>query len=376
MSNPNGQRNAHEQIAQAAQDGELIAALDRAHEAREKGEEPEPADEARILAALEKPIPSAPWNAEQIVDSYNSPDETERRRARAAMRRLLDPDTGRPQPVRMTEIGEVSAREWLIDQWLPRGRIGMLTGEGGFGKSRLALQVAAAMTNGGGSWLPRGLSGTMPNVSCGTVVFATWEDEPVEFKRRIGQQRAEAMKDCHIVDLARFGPLWGAQTDTPLQNRGRLLPLGVWLRGLCEQTEADLLIVDSLAGAFGGNENDRAQVREFMADWDGWGRAADCAVMLISHPSQTGQRQSGGYSGSTDWHGASRWRWNMETEDTDKRQLLKLTKANYAQNGSRVYIERGGKDKLFDWCQAGDQTQTVPDGADKTKEGEEWGPQI
>ena len=273
--------------------------------------------------------------------------------------RLESPAHALPVAVRMTEIGEPQNRAWLVDQWLPRGRIGMLTAEGGFGKSRLALQLAAAMTTGGGEWLPRGLNKSMPETKAGGVVFATWEDEPEECRRRIGRERAAAMQDCHIVDMARFGPLWGAPAGGTAQTRGALLTVGQWLRSLCEQLGADLLIVDSLAGAFGSNENDRAAVREFMADWDGWGRAADCAVMLISHPSQSGAKQTGGYSGSTDWHGASRWRWSMQTEGEgqDKRQYLTLSKANYAQDGARVYIERGGKDKRFDWCEAGNQTQ-------------------
>ena len=296
-----------------------------------------------------------------VAEWMRSDDPGAQDRARTAIRGLIEPAGALPQPIRMSTIKDTSARAWLIKDWLPRGRIGMLTAEGGFGKSRLALQVAAAMTTGGGEWLQRVLNKRMPNVTSGVVVFATWEDEPEECKRRIGHERAATMQDCHIVDLARFGPLWGVRTDQ-LANRGQLLPVGEWLRRFCEQTEADLLIVDSLAGAFGSNENDRAQVREFMADWDGWGRAVDCAVMLISHPSQAGQRQTGGYSGSTDWHGASRWRWSMETEgqDANKRQFLTLTKANYARDGARVYIKRGGQDKGFDWGEAGTHNHNRP----------------
>ena len=99
-------------------------------------------------------------------------------------------DRGPILPVRMSEIGELAERAWLVDQWLPRGRIGMLTAEGGFGKSRLALQLAAAMTTGGGEWLPRGLNKSMPETAAGVVVFATWEDEPEECRRRIGRERA------------------------------------------------------------------------------------------------------------------------------------------------------------------------------------------
>ena len=47
-----------------------------------------------------------------------------------------------------TWIGPWPDREWLIEGWLPVGRLGMLSGRGGRGKSRLALQLVARMAGG------------------------------------------------------------------------------------------------------------------------------------------------------------------------------------------------------------------------------------
>ena len=44
-----------------------------------------------------------------------------------------------------TWTGPWPDREWLIPGWLPVGRLGMLSGRGGRGKSRLALQLVARM---------------------------------------------------------------------------------------------------------------------------------------------------------------------------------------------------------------------------------------
>ena len=49
---------------------------------------------------------------------------------------------------------------WLIENWLPRNCVAMLTGHGGVGKSRLALQLAWALS-GDGQWL--GEAGQMPS---------------------------------------------------------------------------------------------------------------------------------------------------------------------------------------------------------------------
>ena len=41
---------------------------------------------------------------------------------------------------------------WLVENWLPRNCVAMLTGDGGVGKSRLALQLAWSLS-GEGRWL-------------------------------------------------------------------------------------------------------------------------------------------------------------------------------------------------------------------------------
>ena len=53
------------------------------------------------------------------------------------------------------------------------------------------------------------------------------------------------------------------------------------MRATCEILNARLLVVDSLAGAYGSDENTRALVRLFCAGWDRWATDARCAVMLI-----------------------------------------------------------------------------------------------
>ena len=50
-----------------------------------------------------------------------------------------------------------------------------------------------------------------------------------------------------------------------------------------------------------------------MTSWDGWARATNCAVLIVSHP----PKSSADYSGSTDWHAAARAVWKLGTEETD-----------------------------------------------------------
>ena len=48
--------------------------------------------------------------------------------------------------------GEPPDREWLLPGWLAVGRVHLLTGSGGRGKSRLALQLAAALASDAPAW--------------------------------------------------------------------------------------------------------------------------------------------------------------------------------------------------------------------------------
>ena len=88
--------------------------------------------------------------------------------------------------------GKPPPRKWLIKEWLPAGRVVMLSGTGGAGKSRLALQLAAGIASGGsdrGEWIH---GASFPCLALATtapapVVFASWEDEPEEFHRRLSE---------------------------------------------------------------------------------------------------------------------------------------------------------------------------------------------
>ena len=195
-----------------------------------------------------------------------------------------------------TPAGGWPVREWLIPGWLPAGRLGMLSGRGGRGKSRLALQVVSAIADLDGTGrqiLPpaesRGRfvpgSGDGPAVRVGgPVVFASWEDEAAEVGRRLESLAADRLCEpaalrgrLRFVDMRGGGPLWGPERGQHLLTLGNLTEAGRRLRATCERDKAVLLIVDSLAGAYGGDENSRSHVRAFCAAWDAWGGRSGCA---------------------------------------------------------------------------------------------------
>ena len=274
-------------------------------------------------------------------------------------------------------------REWLVDKWLPAGRIGIVTGKGEGGKSRLVLQLAAVLAGGGDTWIPGYALAANLALKIGTdgqgepwgklpVVVATWEDEAAELVRRLKgmegkgravEDRGDVVDNLHHADMSGAGPVWApaASGSGHTSTMGALTGAGRSLRRFCEEKKARLLIMDPVADAFACSENDRALVSRFLSSWDNWGMnltakdeagkevPSDCAVLLVSHPSKdsegnTDYRQSG----STSWHGRSRYIWDLVREKVgkDERPIhkggkrqgpddrpgamrLKVTKSNY-----------------------------------------------
>lgn len=94
--------------------------------------------------------------------------------------------------------------------------------------------------------------------------------------------------------------------------------------------------LDTSADIFAGNENDRAQVRQFIGLLRGLAIAADAAVIVATHPSLTGINSGSGLSGSTGWHNSVRARAYMRPVKTDdgsepdkNLRVVEFMKSNY-----------------------------------------------
>jgi len=230
------------------------------------------------------------------------------------------------KPLRVATWGEATplARQWLVEDWLPAGRVTMLTGEGGAGKSRLALQLASGVASGGtsdGAWLqsPPGLlrlGNAVPQEGA-PVVFASWEDEPDEFYRRLHQISGRAapwvtperVKNLQIVNMMGEGPVWAPSQGSHISSMAALTVTGDRLRRFCERAGARLLIVDPLAAAYASQENTRGLVRAFVSHWDDWAQEQNCTILLLAHPPKSSAYN---YAGSTDWLGAVRALWSLQ----------------------------------------------------------------
>ena len=264
---------------------------------------------------------------------------------------LLDKKISQPFPeIVVWDDIEVIDREYLIPKWLPANTATMFTGDGGAGKSWLTLQavcqIAAGFKN---AFLdPEFPIPSEPDESSEPkhVIFATYEDEPAEIKRRL-QALAAGMnwilesldtiqQHLHIVDMRGIGSVWGPGMGKHIANTGDLLFAGEAIRTICEERNAKLLVMDPLSGAFGGNENDRTAVYDFVSSFRGWGDVAKCAILVIGHLPKGADGRAAGFSGSTAWEASARAMWMLskqnagDSKNPEEYWALLHTKSNYA----------------------------------------------
>ena len=106
-----------------------------------------------------------------------------------------------------------------------------------------------------------------------------------------------------------------------------------------------LIVLDNAADIYGGNENDRAQVRQFIGMLRHMAIACGAGVLLTSHPSLTGINSGTGLSGSTAWNASVRSRLYFKRATTEKDEepdpdlrVLEVMKANYGPIGETINL--------------------------------------
>ncbi|MBP1856766.1 AAA family ATPase [Rhizobium herbae] len=232
----------------------------------------------------------------------------------------------------------VPEREWWIEGLVPIGQVTLLYGDGGVGKSLLALQWGLA---GAADVDTLGISPER-----GGVFYLGAEDEEIEFKRRqvdICKSLGLYLRDLHDFRLM---PMAGEDAVMAVQDASkRMVPTEVFRRveAFVNVMRPRCIILDTAADLFGGNEIDRGQVRQFVGMLRGLAIKLRCAVILLAHPSVAGMMSGTGTSGSTGWSNSARSRLYLtrpdpKYDDDPDVRILKTMKANYGTVGGEIKL--------------------------------------
>lgn len=230
----------------------------------------------------------------------------------------------------------VPQRAWWLPDLIPMRQVTIINGDGGVGKSLLALQLGVAGALGIETL------GTCPMP--GRVMYLGAEDEESEFHRRTAD--IVRTHDRKLSDLGDFMLLPLADANALLSTPSRegvMQPTALWAKFSDDvlDFQPKLLVLDTAADLFGGDEIKRNQTRQFIAMLRNLAIKADCAVVLLAHPSVEGMKSGTGSSGSTAWNNSVRSRLYLtdaeKNEDPDLR-ILTTMKANYGKKGDKLRL--------------------------------------
>lgn len=170
----------------------------------------------------------------------------------------------RPEPIR-----------WLWPDWLALGKLHILAGAPGQGKTTLALTMAATVTIGG-RWPDKSAC------EAGNILIWSGEDDAADtLLPRLLAAGAERGR-CYFID--------GARTDG-----GEVEPFDPArdLQGLLQAIQRiggiRLLVIDPVVSAVTGDSHKNTEVRRALQPLVNLAAACDCAVLGITHFAKGGQ---------------------------------------------------------------------------------------
>ena len=211
---------------------------------------------------------------------------------------------------RFVAAGEMPIKPvaWLIHRYLERDTLAVMFGPPGKGKSFIALDVSCCIATG------REFHGV--SVAQGAVFYIAGEGHN-GIARRLS-----AWAVLNDVSL-KGAPLFISEGPTDLASAANAARVAEAVQALADKTGAhpELIVIDTLARNFGGDENSATDVGQFVRHVDIHLRHRWKATTLIVHHS--GKDGDRGARGSSALKGAADAEYEVSRHDDDK--LIRLT---------------------------------------------------
>ena len=200
---------------------------------------------------------------------------------------------------------------------LPSHQPSIIYGQGGIGKSWLAVYLAALVDNG--------ITRNGLNADVGRTLYVDWETD-----RDTIEGRAWAIKQGE----PQIAPEWGLAYQ---QAQG---PLTDWIDDLAnhvDREQFDLVVIDSVGMALGGDANDAQTVLAFF----GALRQLDATTLLIDHMGKGPEAADRGAFGSVYKRNSARSVWEMRQAEGELTIGLYHRKANNSKLSPPPRVELG-----------------------------------
>jgi len=274
-------------------------------------------------ATFKPAVPEQGKSAAEAISSPAYPDarlNAPEKRKPAEERSLQTANPGPVPHVIFLNRVQPCPATWLWPGWIPLGKLTVLDGDPGLGKSTLLLDLAARVTRG----VPMPDGGQGPR---GGVTLLTAEDSLADTVR----PRLEAAG----ADLDRVRA-FSAVGEADGGNRPPVIPRDLeMLRRILTETDSRLLIVDPFLAFLGGgidscNDQDIRRCLHRLAEL---AEATRCAVVLLRHLNKlSGGKALYRGAGSIGIVGAARAGLLVARDpEADQQRVLACTKSNLTQ---------------------------------------------
>jgi RecA-family ATPase len=263
--------------------------------------------------------------------------------AEAALARLSEMAEGGLRTVSAASLDGQPIEDdgFFAEDLIPRRTVTLFGGDGGTGKSLLAKQLAVAATVGT-NWMGRILN------ERGAVLYLSAEDDMNVLHKRLADIVAREGLTLSDLTHLHIAPLVGEDALLArLQHDGTIAATALYrqLEARVRAIKPVLVVIDTLADFFGGEENNRTHARQFVGMLRRICIKHDTTAVLLSHPSVSGMTSGRGTSGSTGWSNSVRSRLSLErirskddSEDDPDVRVLKCKKSNYGKTGGDIRL--------------------------------------
>lgn len=213
--------------------------------------------------------------------------------------------------------------KWLWPNRIPLGKISLLVGDPGIGKSLLSLYIAAQVSTG------RPWADCSTSNKPGSVVILTAEDDLSDTVGiRLKAAGANMGKVCTInaiVEKDKSRNLYNLTKD-----------VDVLIKTIQAIPDVKLVIIDPITAYMEGkNENKNAEVREYLNPLSDLARVADISIIGISHFNKNQMTQAAAYRvlGSIGFTAAVRAVWLVHQDPNNEiNRFFVPLKGNLSKN--------------------------------------------
>ena len=256
-----------------------------------------------------------------------------------AIKQVAVDDRSKLDLVRVFDV-TMESINWLWPGRIAKGKISLIAGHPGLGKSQVTISIAATVSTGG-LW-------PVDNVPAevGNVVFLSAEDDIADtLKPRLLASGADTER-IEVIESVRD------------RNRPRLFSFTADLEKL-EQLKADLLVIDPITAYLGDvDSHNNADIRSVLAPLAELASRQKMAVLCVSHLNKSQNVEAVcRVSGSMAFVAAARAAYVVSPDKEDKsRRLLLPLKNNIGRDNSGLafriepwMLETGFETSVIEW---------------------------